>query len=173
MCATALVLAAVATVAAGAGAYVSIQSANAQAAQAEYNSKLRQKQVDEARRNAEIQALQEENARTADFQQKRSSALAAIGAAGLGEHLSFVQGMEPEAQSAYLRDVRNIRLNLTAKRSTMADEVQVAEYGARIAKANAGFAKIGALADFVQTAASAYSFATNYGTPTKPTPVPT
>ncbi len=168
MCATAIVLAAVAAVSAAVGAGTSILAADAQADQAKYESKIRQKQADEQRRSAEIQALQAENSRTEEFLRLRSGAMAAIGAANLGEQLSFFQGIDPEAQKTYLRDVRNVRLNLTQTRSTLADQVQVAEFGSRIAGFNAGVSKIGAIADFAQSAASAYNFASSYKTPTLP-----
>lgn len=170
MCATALVLAAVATVASGAGTYASIQSANGQKASALYERDIRNKQMDEARRTAEIQALDQENARTSEFNRLRSSALASIGASGLGEHLSFFDGIDEEAKTNYLRDVRSTRLNLNQQKSTIADQVNVADFGYRIAKHNSGLSKLGAFADFAKTASSAYSMYsdTRLPTPTKP-----
>lgn len=165
MCITAIV---VAVAAAGMGAYADIQSANANAARAAYEHKVRTKQADEQRASAEIQALQQENARTEEFERARSTALAAIGAAGLGEHISFFRGIEPEAQQAFLQDVRNVRLNLIQERSTLADRVQVSEFGSRITRYNSGMAKIGAIADFVNTAMNAYSIYGDNKTPRKP-----
>jgi len=169
MCATALVLAAVAVVASAAGTYASVQAANGQKASAMYERDIRRKQMDEARRTAEIQALDAENERTAEFNRLRSSAIASIGASGLGEHLSFFQGIDPEAQSAYLKDVRSIRLNMVEKKSTIADEVNVADYGYKIAKSNSSLSKLGAFADFAKTAASAFTMYSDTATPGKVT----
>jgi len=143
----------------------SVKSANANAANAAYQFRVQAKQADEQRRSIEIQALQQENARTEEFARARSSALAAIGASGIGEHISFFQGIDPDQQDAWLRDVRNVRLNLTQQRVSLADQVQVAEFGARMGKFNAHVQKVGAVVDFVNTAMSAASFYGNNKTP--------
>lgn len=157
MCVTA-VLAAVAVVAAAGGMMAKIQQANGMKANASYQRDVQNKQAQEARDTARIQALEQENARTSEFERARSSAMAAIGASGLGDHISFFQGIDNEAQSAYLRDVRNVRLNLVQQQSTIADQVQVNNFSARIAKSNAGAMKLGAVAEFAQSAMSAASF---------------
>lgn len=157
MCVTAI-LAAVAVVAAAAGTAVSIQSANNNKAAAEYQRQVQNKQAIEARQSAEIQALQQENAKAAQYERTRSSALAAIGASGIGDHISYFQGIEPESKNAFLRDVRAVRLNLVQEKSSLADQVQVNDYSATISKANAGAQKLGAVAEFLGAAAKAGSF---------------
>lgn len=156
MCVTA-VLAAVAVVAGGIGTYASLQAASAQKRQAKYESRVREKQLNNEREMARIEALQRENIRSDEFQRARSSAMAAIGASGLGEHISFFQSIDPEAQKAWLRDVRSIRLNLAAKEVSIADQVNVTEYRKDISVFNASLSQVGAIADFIKTAASAAS----------------
>lgn len=164
MCVTA-VLAAVAVVAAAAGTATSISAANNNSASAEYTRLVQNKQAKEARDTAEIQALQQENARTSEYEKTRSSAIAAIGASGLGEQISYFQGIEPDSRNAYLRDVRSVRLNLTQQQSGIADQIQVNDVAASTAKANASASKVGAVAGFVQTAMSAANFYNTNKTP--------
>ncbi len=164
MCVTAII-AGVALLTSAVGTVASIGAANANAANAQYQADVQTKQLNEQRRTAEIQALEQENERTAEFRRTRSAALAAIGASGLGEHISFFQGIDPSQQEAYLRDVRAVRLNLVQKKSSIADEITVAGYSAQIAKANASAQKIGAVANFAQTAMSVANFYNTNKTP--------
>lgn len=165
MCISAAIIAASTVLAAGVGAYSSIQSANANARAAKYESAVRTKQLRERRSIERLAALEAENERSSEFSRLRSAAFAAIGASGLGENISFFQGTDPEQKRAFLRDVRNIRLGFEQSRSTIADEIQVSAFGVRMAKANAGIAKIGAIADFARTAMSAASFYSSVATP--------
>jgi hypothetical protein len=154
----ALIVAGVAVAAAGVGMYTSIQAANAAKDQAAFEAAIKEKELYNQREASRIEALQTENKRSEEFMRARSAAFASIGASGLGEHISFFNAIDPEAQKAFLRDVRAVRLNLAHKEVSIADQVKVTEYGADIAKFNAGLSKIGAIADFVKTAASAFSF---------------
>lgn len=166
MCVTAIVIASVAAVAsAGVGAYTSIQSANANANAARYKYAMETKAAYEQREMARIEAAQAEIGRTEEFEQARSAALAAIGASGLGEHISFFQAIDPKAQSAFLRDVRSIRLNLTQKETSIADQVQVAGFEKDINLFNTKLTKIGAIADFITTSMQAASFYAMNSTP--------
>lgn len=157
MCITALI-AAGSLLMSGVGAISSINAANANRDAEIYKARIQQQQAEEQRRIVEIQAFQQESARSSEFERARSAALAAIGASGLGEHISFFNAIDPEAQKNFLQDVRNIRLNMVQQRKTLADQIQVAEYSKEIARANASASKIGAIANFAQTAMSAYSF---------------
>lgn len=167
MCVSLAVVAIGVTVAAaGVQAVSSIAGANANKANAKYENKVRTKQLNERRNIERLAALERENVRSADFRRARSAALAAIGASGLGENISFFQGADPEAQAAFLKDVRNIRLGLVAEESSIKDQIQVGAFGVKIAKFNAGMTKIGAIADFAKTAMQAASF---YGANSAPT----
>jgi hypothetical protein len=155
MCVTAIIAAGIATAGALGGMVMSIGAANARQDQAKWEAAVREKELYNQREAARLAALQQENARNDQFQRTRSSAFAAIGASGLGEHISFFNSIEPEAQKAFLRDVRSIRLNLANTNVSIADQVKVAEYGADIAKYDATVSKVGAIADFIKTAAQA------------------
>jgi hypothetical protein len=162
-------IAAVTVVSAGVGMAASIGAANANMAAARYEAQQQERQLYRQREMDRVAALQKENARAAEFDQSRSAAIAAIGASGLGEHISFFQSIDPQAKKAFLRDVRTVRLNMTAERASIADQVGVTEYKRDIAVFNAKMSKVGAVADFVKTAMSAASFAAGNATP-KPAP---
>jgi len=167
MCISMALIAGATLLAGAATAYSKISTAQANAGLAKYENAVRTKQLNERRDMEQLSAIETENQRTAEFQRARSTAFAAIGASGIGENISFIQGIDPEQQKALLRDVRNVRLNLTSTESGIRDEIQVGAYGVRVAKANATNATIGALADFAQTAMSAVSFYKTYGTPAR------
>lgn len=165
MCISAAIIAGATLLASGVAAYSTMSTASANAGLAKYENALRTKQLREKRDIERLAAIEKENLRTMDFARTRSSQLAAIGASGLGENISFFQGIDPDQQQAYLRDIRNVRLGLTATEASIADEIQVGAFGVRIAKFNAGAQKIGALADFAKTAMQAATFYNTYRTP--------
>lgn len=143
--------------AAGLGMYASIQSANANAKAAKYEALMQEKQLYRQREQQRIASAQAEVARSTKFEQSRSAALAAIGASGLGEHISFFQAADPTARKNYLRDVQTIRLNMTAQNASIADQVGVTEFKKDINVFNQQMAKVGAVADFIQTSMQAVS----------------
>lgn len=165
MCVTAIIAAGIAIGTAAAGAYSSIQSANANKDAARYEAAIKEKELYQEREQQRLAALQQENAKAAEFNQARSSAFAAIGASGLGENLSFFQGADPEQQRAFLRDVQTIRLNMSAKQASIADEVGLTEERKRIGVFNANMSKVGAVTDFIKTAMGAVSYYGAYATP--------
>lgn len=167
MCITAI-LAAASLVASAIGTKASMASADANRDAEIYKANLEQQQADEQRKATEIQAMQQENERAREFEKSRSASLAAIGASGLGEHISFFNAIDPAAKQSFLQDVRNVRLNLVQKQKTLADQIQVAEVSKSIARTNAANSKIGAIANFAQTAMSSYSFMKTNAVP-KPT----
>jgi hypothetical protein len=164
MCVTAII--AIASVAIGAvGTVASISAANANKRAAQFEADMKVKQLFREREGERIRALQTENVRADAFNQARSSAMAAIGASGLGEHISFFQAIDPEAKKAFLRDVSTVRLNMTAKRASITDEIGVTEFKKDIAVFNSKISKVGAIADFMQTAMGAASFYNANATP--------
>lgn len=165
MCVTAIIAAGVAVAAAAASAYASISSANANKRNAKYQAAMEQKQIYRQREQQRIVAADAENGRQDQFDQARSSAMAAIGASGLGEHISFFQSIDPTSKQAFLKDVRSIRLGMVANNASLADQVGVSEMTKRTAVYNAGMSKVGAVANFIQTAMSAASFAHSFSTP--------
>lgn len=164
MCITAI-LAAASLVTGAIGAKASISAANNNMRAEIWKANLEQQQASDQRKQLEIQAMQQENERSREFERSRSSALAAIGASGLGEHISFFNGIDPAGQENFLRDVRAIRLNMTAEKKTLADQISVADYSKVIARSNAKASKLSALADFAGAAMNAFNFYNMYKIP--------
>ncbi len=157
MCVTA-VLAGAALLASAVGTYSSMQASKAQAEQAQAMERLRRKQLAETGAMERIAASQREIGRMNAYETQRSSNLAAIGASGLGDHISFFQGIEPSNRDNLEQDIRAIRLNLTQKESQIADGIEVSEYAGQMAGYNARMSNIGALANFAGDVANVYSF---------------
>ncbi len=162
MCISAAVMAGAALLSAGVSAAGSISTANANKANTKYQNAVADKQRRERMQLEQLAAMEEENTRFDDFERMRSASLAAIGASGLAENISFFQAIDPEQQEALKRDVRNVRLGLTSEQAGIADQIRVGAYGVKIAEANAGAAKIGAVADFASAAMSAANFYQQY-----------
>lgn len=157
MCVTAA-LAAVAVVSSAVGVYSSIQSANAAKDRGRYMAQLEAKQAQERYDNAKLQALEQETQRTQQFNRERSSAMAAIGASGVANHISFAQGIDPSNQDALDRDIRAVRLNLIGEGARYRDERATAGYKYQMAGYNAKIAKLSAVGQFVGDLASAGSY---------------
>lgn len=167
MCVTAII-AGVALVASAVGTYSSIQSANAQAEQERYVQRMQRKQLSEQAEMNRLAAGQREIARGNQYAAERSTALAAIGASGLGDHISFFQGLDPSNADQFSDEIRAIRLNMTAENSQLADSIQVSEYASKMAGFNAKQTKIGAVASFVGDAMeTAMFYRNNAGGPKK------
>jgi hypothetical protein len=135
----------------------------------EYELALRNKDAERRRGLAQAEALETEQLRRADFDATRSAAFAAIGASGIGEHISFFSGIDPEQQGAFLRETRNVRLSLSAEETQIADEIAVNDYGGVIGRYNASAQSYGSKLNFLgnsfQTAMNFASFYGAYKTP--------
>lgn len=158
MCVSAAVIAAVTVVTSAVSMGSSIASANANKRSARYTGELERKQMNERAKIERLAAMEAENARRADFAATRSRALAAIGASGLSDNISYFQGIAGDEQDQFLRDVRNIRLGMVQDEANLRDGLAASRYGVKIAGFNAKQTKIGAVAQFAKAAMSAASF---------------
>lgn len=166
MCIT-MALAAASVAIGGVGAISGIGAANANKKAQIQQLKLQNRQLREQAAMEGIASANEEFAKALDFEAGRSASLAAIGASGVGENISFFQGLDPANKAAFSRDVANLRLNLTAKEGSISDQIGVNDVGMKVAKINANASKVGAVTDFMQTAMSAASFYSQYRTPAR------
>lgn len=157
MCVTAIIAGA-SLLASAVGTYASIQANNAQADQQRAMEQMRRKQLAEESMMNKLAAGRQEIARMETYELQRSSNLAAIGASGLGDHISFFQGIEPTNREAMEQDVRAIRLNLYQRESQVADSIQMSGYASDMAGYNARMSNIGAMAQFASSVAETYSF---------------
>jgi hypothetical protein len=156
MCVTAII-AGVSLLASAVGTYASIQSNNANKANAKFQADLRTKELVESTELAKIAAMQRENDRARTFSRAFSSSMAAIGASGAAEHISFFQGIGPDSDQQFLQDSRAIRLNLATERIANEREIGVVGFGSKIAGFNASMGNVGAIAGFMQDAMGAAS----------------
>lgn len=152
MCVTLAVIG-IASALGGLGAsYIGMQNQKAaadfQAKAAAYQETMRQQQLQREADQAKLAAAQTESVKTDDFMRRRSAALAAIGASGLGEDISFFQGIDPEQQRAILRDVSTTRLNLAGNLANIADQIQISGFRTDIARYNAESSKVAATMQF-------------------------
>lgn len=164
MCITA-VIAGAALLASAVGTVATIRSNNANASYQKWQAKEQTKELKEQNELARISAMQRENERAREFNRTWSSSLAAIGASGIAEHISFFQGIGPESMAAFNDDIRAIRLGLAHDTQRNERQIRVVGYGARVAGFNAVQGNVGAMAGFMQDAMSAASFYNNNRTP--------
>lgn len=164
MCIT-LALAAASVAIGAVGAISGIGAANANKKAQIQQLQLQSRQLQQQATMELIAANNEETAKSTAFEADRSASLAAIGASGVGENISFFQGLDPANKEVFRRDVSNLRLNLGAKQSSISDQIGVNDVGIKIAKIQATASKVGAVTDFMQTAMSAASFFGKYKTP--------
>lgn len=157
MCITA-VIAGASLLMSAVGAYSAIQANNARADFAKFEAREKTKELKINTELAKIAAMERENIRAKEFHRSWSSSLAAIGASGVAEHISFFQGIGPENINQFDQDVRAIRLGLVHEEASNYRQIGVVGYGARVAKHNARMQNIGAVAGFMQDAMSAASF---------------
>lgn len=136
----------------------SLVSSKAEYRETKYVERLKQKQLSEQAEVTRLAAAQQELSRGRQYMSERSSALAAIGASGLGDHISFFQGLEPSNRDQFNDEVRAIRLNLTHEESQIADSIQVSEFTSKMAKFNMRMSQVGAAHQFATDVASAFAF---------------
>lgn len=153
MCVTAAVLAGAALVSSAAGTVASISSAKANKRMQQYTLDMQKKQMNEEREIAKLQAQEAEAARLDEYRRTRAANEAAIAASGIGQNISFLQGIEPASERALKLDLRNIRMGDIMQRNRIADQIKVNQMSRQVASINARNQVIGAVAGFVGDAA--------------------
>jgi hypothetical protein len=154
MCISAAVIAGAALVASATGAAVSISSAKTNARMQKYSIDQQNKQIKEDREIALLQAQEAEAARLEEFRRQRAANLAAVAGSGVGQNISFLEGIAPAEERALRLDLRNIRMGNLMQRNRMADQIKVNQLSRQVAGINARNQTIGAVAGFVGDAAS-------------------
>lgn len=164
MCITA-VIAGASLLLSAVGTYTTIAANNANASFAKWEAKQQTKQLQIDTELAKIAAMERENERAREFNRTWSSSMAAIGAMGVAEHISFFQGIGPESLDQFDADVRAIRLGFVHQDVANRQQIGVIGYKSKVAQYNARVQNIGAVAGFMQDAMSAYNFYSKYHTP--------
>jgi hypothetical protein len=140
-------------------------AAESEAAYRNYQIEIQNRQLAEDKKQAEIQALQQENARQDASRRARATNEAFIASSGVGENISFLQGAEVVADQNLRRDVASMRLNAAIGQNRIADQIMVNKTEGQFATAKAGMtsqgAYIGAVTNIASTALSnAYRYKT-------------
>lgn len=158
MCISATVIAAASLAAAAAGTAVSIDGAIKQAGYQQIQLAEQQKQMRMQREQERLSAMEAEVARLDEFNRQRSANLAALAASGIGQHMSFLQGIAPAEDRALNYDLRNIRIGLLGNENRIASDIRVNRLESRVAKSNKSRAIVGSLVDFAGSAVKAGSY---------------
>lgn len=153
MCVTALVLASASMIA---GTATSISTAKANKRMQQYTLDVQRKQMNEEREIAKLQAQEAEAARLEEYRRTRAANEAAIAASGIGQNISFLQGIEPASERALKLDLRNIRMGDIMQRNRIADQIKVNQMSRQVASINARNQAIGAVAEGIGGIAGAY-----------------
>lgn len=155
MCVTLLVASlAVATV----STVASIDNANYQAGMAELQLNEQREQMLKEKENQRLQAQEAEIARLREYQELRDANLLALAASGVGQNMSFMQGMEVANQRALRRDLSNIRLGQLGAENRIAQQIRVNRTQLQITNANRDSAVLGSVLDGIGSALGAASF---------------
>lgn len=149
MCVTATILAASALVSSAVGTAASISSAKANAAMQKYTIDEQNKQLKEEREIAKLQAQEAEAARLEEFRRQRAANLSAIAASGVGQNISFLEGIAPAEERALRTDLSNIRMGNLTQTNRLADQIRVNQLSRQVVGINARNQIIGAAAGFV------------------------
>jgi len=149
-----LVSTAVSAVGGVAQAGMTSAAAESEAAFRNYQIEIQNRQLEEDKKQAEIQALQQENARQDASRRARATNEAFIASSGIGENISFLQGAEVVADQNLRRDIASMRLNAAIGQNRIADQIMVNKVEGQFATARAGMTSQGAYIGAITNTAS-------------------
>jgi hypothetical protein len=119
-------------------------AAESEAAFRNYQIEIQNRQLEQDKKQAEIQGLQQENARQDASRRARAANEAFIASSGIGENISFLQGAETVADENLRRDIASMRLNTIIGQNRIADQIMVNKAEGQFATAKAGMVSQGA-----------------------------
>jgi hypothetical protein len=126
MCVSLLVASTLVSAVGGAVQYAQTSAAaESEAAFRNYQLDVQNKQLEEDRRLAELQALETENQRRDRAREIRAANEAYTAGSGVGENRSFLQGSGVAADAALRQDITNIRLQGSVARGRITDQIGV------------------------------------------------
>lgn len=134
---------------------MSIDNANYQAGMTELQLNEQAEQMRKEQENVRLQAMEAEVARLEEYRQVREANLLALAGSGVGQNMSFMQGMEVANDRALRRDLANIRLGKLGGENRIAQQIRVNRTQLMISEANRSAAVLGAGLDFLGSAIQA------------------
>ena len=164
MCISATILAAASFVTTAAGTATSVMANNAQNSAMQQQLALQREQLNAEREQQLMQTRQAELQRLKDFQRQRASGFAALATMGLGDHMSFLQGIDPAEREALRMDLSNIRLGYLTGANRIADEIRVNRLSSQVSSYNKTMGNIGAGINLIGAGINSASFVKNYQT---------
>lgn len=162
MCISAGILAAASLATAAVGTAVAVDGAIKQAGYQQIQLAEQQKQLQMQKEQERLAAMEAEVARLDEFNRQRAANLAALAASGVGQHMSYLQGIAPAEDRALNYDLRNIRIGLLGTENRLASDIRVNRLESRIASSNKSRAIVGSLVDFAGSAVKAGSYYNDY-----------
>lgn len=165
MCISATVLAAASLATAAVGTAMTISSANAQASAEQERLKLERQQQMQQMEMERIQAMEAEAQRQEDFRRQRAANMAALASMGVGQSMSFDQGIAEAEERALRLDLSNIRLGLLGAENRLVDNIRINKLNSAIVSTNRKAAVLGAGIGFANSAINTASYYQTYKTP--------
>ena len=150
-------------ISAGGTALAAVNASNMAKSEAEwqkYQLDIQNKQLEADRKLQEINAAQVEGKRREEARKLRASNEAFIASSGVGQNISFLEGIDAASNRALKSDIASLRLNTAAETNRIADQIMVnkaqAQFGMGRAKVIGGNAVLGSIFDIGASAASGY-----------------
>lgn len=163
MCVSAAVVAGVTLAATAVSTVAAIDNANYQASMAELQAQEQLKALQDQRKDAELQGLEAQLARTQEFEERRAANLAAMAAnTGFGTNMGFFQGVREAEEEALRYDLTNIRLGVLGENNRVNASERSIGYGQAISRSNRKSAVFGSLLNFASGAVGAAQIYRNY-----------
>lgn len=119
------------------GAAMTASAAQAENEYRQYQLNIQNKQLENDRKLAELNASQVENQRRQEARRLRATNEAFLAGSGIGQSMSFLEGADKAADRALREDVASLRLNLATTTSRIADQIAVNKAQSQFSSASA------------------------------------
>jgi len=165
MCISAAVIAGASLAASAVGAVSSISSARYSARLQEMQLEEQRKQLRQQAEQLRIQAMEEQLARAQEYSRARANNLAFLAGSGIGQHVSYFQGISEAEQRALKYDLANIRLSLLGEENRIASQIRSTRFASAANRANRNQAILSAGLGFASDALGAANYYNTFRTP--------
>lgn len=119
------------------GAAMTASAAQAENEYRQFQLDIQNKQLENDRKLAELNASQVETQRRQEARRLRATNEAFLAGSGIGQSMSFLEGADKAADRALRQDVASLRLNLATTTSRIADQISVNKAQSQFSSASA------------------------------------
>lgn len=165
MCISAAIIAGASLALSAASAVATIDNANYQQGMLELQAAEQRDQMRAEQEGERIKAMEAESARLREYNELRGANLLFLAGSGIGQSMSFTQGIEQANLRELNRDLANIRLNKLGGESRFANQIRVNKTQVQIGKTQSKSAKFGAALNFAGDALGSADTYNKYQTP--------